>query len=178
MFKSVLHLEVLKTSRTTFNVIIPGTLFFAMRNPRRLFYIRRLLHLKWWRGAFKTDNPDLLHSGELMQCIDENRCINQKVVEVETLNKIQWHYTNLNITTVQSILELPHILHIVDMLYSCDLLFRVFFCFYILLLCRSNILLIDCPVNYLSSVPVQFKSVQIRHEPFVCKSLFLESIKM
>lgn len=126
MFKSVLHLEVLKTSRTTFNVIIPGTLFFCNAKSPQTFYIRRFLHLERQRGPFKTDKPDLLHSCEMMQCIDENRCINQKVVEAETLNKIWWLYTNLNITTVQSILELPHILQIVDTLYSCDLLFRVF----------------------------------------------------
>lgn len=128
MFKSFLYLEVLQTSRTTFNVIIPGTLFFCNAKSPQTFYIRRLLHIERQSGPFKTDKPDLLQSRELMQCIDENRCtcINQKVVEAETFNKIQWHYTNLNITTVESILKLPHILHDFYMLYSCDLLFRVF----------------------------------------------------
>lgn len=137
MFKFFLHLEVIKTSRTTFYVIIPGTLFFCnAKSPQT--YIRQLL-LERQRGPFKTNKPDLLHSCELMQCIDENRCINQKVVEAETLNKIWWLYTNLNITTVQSILLLPHILHIVDTLYSCDLLFRVFFFVFTFFCCVGQI---------------------------------------
>lgn len=80
----------------------PGNSVFCNAKSPQTFYIRQLL-LERQRGPFKTNKPDLLHSCELMQCNDENRCINQKVVEAETLNKIWWLYTNLNITTVQSI---------------------------------------------------------------------------
>lgn len=136
-FKSFLHLEVLKASRTTFNVIIPGTLFFAIRNPRK-HYIFDDYYTLSGRGCLSKQINQTC-------CILVNWC--SVLMKTDVLIKLkggrsrnmkQNIVVNLRVTTYPT-----YCLHVIFMWppFSSSLLTFI-------LLCNSNILLVDCSVNY------------------------------